>query len=329
MSVQLSEWIDRLREEYLETFIAAGGAAVKIVVVAPQQAPTVLETVSAVAEAQRYFVARVDAATTRVHMMHQVFCQLAAQVDWDQITERWLRGLLLNNGILVSDDQSLQNLDALAEANGRDRRALLNEINRLIESGTIKNYALNKDFRTAMAMLCWGHVNPQNVAPTDAELIKRWLRGEKYSLTALRRAQIYERINRQNARWLLGSLALWLRQVGYTGITLLLDLNAVVTNTPPALPVPNGQADVPPATQPPPLRYTRGALLDTYEVLRQFIDETDEMAYFLIVAVAGPGLLDDPKRSVDNYTALKLRIVDEVHDRHRSNPLNAMVRLEV
>lgn len=324
MSVQLTEWIDRLRGEYLETFIAAGGAAVKIAVAAPEQTPTVLATISAEAEAQGYFVARVDAATTRVHMMQQVFCQLAAQVDWDHITERWLRDLLNNNGILVSADQSLQNLDALAQANGRDRRALLNEINRLIESGTIKNYALSKDFRTAMAMLCWGYVNPQNVSPTDAELIKQWLRGDKYSLTALRRAQIYERINRQNARWLLLSLALWLRQVGYTGITLLLDLNAVVADTPAALPQqPENQTPVTP-----PLRYTRSAILDTYEVLRQFIDETDEMAYALIIAVAGPGLLDDPKRNVDNYTALKLRIVDEVHDRNRSNPLNAMVRLE-
>jgi hypothetical protein len=48
----------------------------------------------------------------------------------------------------------------------------------------------------------------------------------------------------------------------------------------------------------------------------------------LVVGVAGPGLLDDPRRGVDNYTALKLRIADEVRDRSRPNPLNAMVRLD-
>jgi hypothetical protein len=113
---------------------------------------------------------------------------------------------------------------------------------------------------------------------------------------------------------LIGSLALWLSQVGYAGLALLLDLDAVVTDYPP------GEN---------PVRYTRNAVLDTYEVLRQFIDETDEMSHLLVVAVAGPGLLDDPRRSVDNYTALKLRIVDEVRDRSRPNPLNAMVRLDI
>ena len=76
------------------------------------------------------------------------------------------------------------------------------------------------------------------------------------------------------------------------------------------------------------VRYTRSTVLDTYEVLRQFIDDTDEMSHLIVMAVAGPGLLDDPKRSVDNYTALKLRIVDEVRDRNRANPLNAMVRID-
>jgi hypothetical protein len=106
----------------------------------------------------------------------------------------------------------------------------------------------------------------------------------------------------------------WLHEVGYAGLLLLLDLNAVVTDRPP------GDGSV---------RYTRNAVLDTYEVLRQFIDETDEMAHMLVVGVAGPALLDDPRRSVDNYTALKLRTADEVRDRSRSNPLNVMVRLEI
>jgi hypothetical protein len=177
----------------------------------------------------------------------------------------------------------------------------------------LENYVYSREFRTAIAMLCLGRVNPQNVSPTDAEIIKLWLVGEKCSLSALKRMQIYQRIGRHNARLLLGSLALWLSEVGYAGLALLLDLDAVVTDYPP------GQN---------PVRYTRNAVLDTYEVLRQFIDDTDEMSHLLVVAAAGPGLLDDPRRGVDNYTALKLRIADEVRDRSRPNPLNAMVRLD-
>jgi bacteriophage exclusion system BrxC/D-like protein len=314
MAVALTEWIDLLRREYLAEFIPSGGAAVKLAVAAPEEAAVVLDAVAGEAGKLGYRVARVDAAQTRVQRIDRLFFAVAGQLDWDTLTERYLRGLLREHGIRVEDEQPLHDMDAIAAANGRLRPDLFGEINRLIANRVLGNYALAREFRTAIAMLCWGRINPQNVSPTDAEIIKQWLVGEKCSLAALKRLQIYQRIGRHNARLLLGSLAGWLPEAGEAGLALLLDLNAVVTDRPPA----DGL-----------LRYTRNAVLDTYEVLRQFIDDTDEMSHLLLVGVAGPGLLDDPKRSVDNYTALKLRTADEVRDRSRANPLNAMVRLDV
>ncbi len=313
MGVSLTEWVGLLRGEYLSEFIRSGGAAVKLAVIAPEKAGAALVAVAREAAAQGYLVARVDAAETRVHMIDRLFFAVARQVDWDAAADRYLRALLRQQGIRVEEGQSLQDMDAIAAANGRLKPDLYGEINRLITNGILENYALSREFRTAVAMLCWGRINPQNVSPTDAEIVKQWLLGEKCSLSALKRMQIYQRIARNNARLLLGSLALWLSEVGYAGLALLMDLNAVVADVAPGVNL---------------VRYTRSTVLDTYEVLRQFIDDTDEMSHLIVVAVAGPGLLDDPKRSVDNYTALKLRIVDEVRDRNRANPLNAMVRLE-
>lgn len=312
MNVAAAEWITLLQREYLHSFVADGGAAVKIAVAPPENAPALLNDVTKMAQSEGYCVARVDAAITRVHMIDQIFYEVARQIDWDKAVNHWLRDLLQNNGILVPNEQALQDTEAIALANGRQRHELLQEINRLIDNALVQNYRLNREFRTALAMLCRSVTNPQNVSPSDAELIKQWLCGHKCNLSALHRLQIYQRIGRHNARWLLASLTFWLPQAGYRGLVLLLDLNAVVQERP---------AEA--AT----VRYTRNTLLDTYEVLRQFIDDTDEMTHLLLIAVAGPGLLDDPRRNVDNYTALKLRIVDEVHDRSRSNPLNAMVRL--
>jgi len=313
MPVSLSEWIDLLRKEYLAEFIPSGGAAVKLAVVPSERIAGVLDAAARAAAEHGYLVARIDAAQTRVHMIDRLFHTVARQVDWDAGTDRYLRSLLRRQGIQVEEDRTLQEIDAIAEANGRLRSDLYGEIGRLITNGVLENYAFAREFRTAVAMLCWGRVNPQNVSPTDAEIIKQWLVGEKCSLSALKRMQIYQRIGRHNARMLLGSLALWLSEVGYAGLALLIDLDAVVT-------------DYPPGANP--VRYTRNAVLDTYEVLRQFIDDTDEMTHLLVLAAAGPGLVDDPRRGGDNYTALKLRIADEVRDRSRPNPLNAMVRLD-
>jgi P-loop Domain of unknown function (DUF2791) len=313
MGVSLTEWVGLLRGEYLSEFIRSGGAAVKLAVISPDRAAAVLDAVAREAEHHGYLVARVDAAETRVHMIDRIFFAVARQVDWDAATDQYLRTLFQQHGIQVEEDQSLQEMDAIAAANGRLKPDLYGEINRLITNRILENYTLSREFRTALAMLCWGRINPQNVSPSDAEIIKQWLVGEKCSLSALKRMQIYQRIARNNARLLLSSLALWLHEVGYAGLALLLDLNAVVAEFAPGVNL---------------VRYTRNAVLDVYEVLRQFIDDTDEMSHLILVAVAGPGLLDDPKRSVDNYTALKLRIVDEVRDRSRANPLNAMVRLD-
>jgi hypothetical protein len=313
MSVTLTEWVRLLRSEYLAEFIPHGGAAVKLAVAPADQLAAVLDAVATAAEAERCLVARVDASQTRVQQIDRLFYAVARQVEWEAVTDRYMRALLHEEGIQVDPALPLHEMDAIADANGRLKPDLYSEINRLIANRVLENYTLSREFRTAVALLCWGAVNPRNVSPSDAEIVKQWLIGEKWSLAVLKKLQLYQRISRHNARLHLSSLARWLHDAGFAGLALLLDLDAVVSDD---RPLDSG------------LRYTRNAVLDTYEVLRQFIDETDESAHFLLVGVAGPALLDDPRRSVDNYTALKLRTTDEVRDRSRSNPLNAMVRLE-
>src|ERR1022692_1664451 len=75
--------------------------------------------------------------------------------------------------------------------------------------------------------------------------------------------------------------------------------------------------------------YSKAAVLDAYEVLRQFIDATDELRGVLFVAVMPPELMTDEARGLPAYSALQLRVADEVRDRRRANPFAALVRLEV
>src|ERR1700682_6011643 len=119
MGVALAEWIGLLRAEYLSEFIRSGGAAVKLAVISPEKATAALDAVAREAAAQAYLVARVDAAETRVHMIDRLFYAVARQVDWDAATDRYLRGLFREHGIHVEEGQSLQDMDAIAAANGR------------------------------------------------------------------------------------------------------------------------------------------------------------------------------------------------------------------
>lgn len=312
MSVTMAEWTALLEKEYLAEFIPAGGAAVKIAVVPNERTNALTETLNSCAQRHNCMTVHVSAENTKVHMIDKVFFNIAAQIDWDELAATWLRSQFQANGYYLSEDKPLNDLESIAAGRGARVVDVLAEASRWITHGVVQNYGMGKEFRTAMAMLCFAQINPQNVSPTDADFIKCWLRGEKTNLSALKRVQIYGRITRHNARLQLSSLANWLHQAGHAGLCVLLDASFVMQDIPP------GQA---------PIRYTRNATLDFYEVLRQFIDDTDEMEHLLLITLTGVGMLEHPRKSVDNYTALKLRTADEVRDRDRSNPLNALVRL--
>jgi hypothetical protein len=76
------------------------------------------------------------------------------------------------------------------------------------------------------------------------------------------------------------------------------------------------------------IHYSISAMLDCYEMLRQFIDGTDESEYLFIAVLAPSRFLDEgDRRSVVSYEALKLRIWNDVRDKKYVNPLASLVRI--
>jgi hypothetical protein len=314
MAVEFAEWLRLLETEYLDGFIAQGGAAVKLVVAPDVNAVSeTLAHVAGRAVEKEYLVAWVDSSQVKVQMVDQLFHSVARQVDWVEAMERWLRERFMENGYTLPENVPLTNIDAIAAANDTSRPQLLAEARRWIKNTLTADGSLCKEFRTALSMLAWSHISPQNVSPTDAEVVRQWLRGERPPLGPLKRLQIHQRIGRHNARLMLTSLTAFLPRLGYKGAVIVMDLCAVVSDSP----LLDGV-----------VRYSRPAVQDVYELLRQFIDGTDETKHLLLVAGAGPGLVFNEKRGIDCYAALKLRTSDEVRDRSRANPLGTLVRLE-
>ncbi len=313
MNLLLPEWASLLEAEYLAEFVPSGGSAVKIAI-APQPAiPAILNAVEAAAKTRSFAIARLDSAQTRLQFIEQIFFAIARQTDWILLAQTWLRAQFEQNGTPIPSDFPLENLEELAKLSGVPPRELAGEVRRWIANGISQDVRLSREFRTAMAMLCQSVLNPHNVSPSDAETLVHWLRGERFSASTLKKLQIFSKIGRHNARLMLSSLVQWHKINGHSGLVLLLDAGAIWSQNVPGAPN---------AT----LRYTRGATLDFYEVLRQWIDD-DETGHFLLVVGAPPEFWSDPKKGVAQYTALQMRVADEVRDRERANPLGAAVRL--
>jgi hypothetical protein len=318
MFIRPAEWLSIVQREYLQSYIHGGGATVKFIVPTEEINHSGLrQGLRSVAEAEGYQFAWVDAATTRVYMIDQLFEEVAQQVDWDELSYSFVSRILTEQGFTLPSERFDFTLQNLATLNQRDVRLLQQELLALPEKRLLHDYRMNQEFRLAMIRLCQAQIGGDGVSPVPAEVIKEWLYGRLRRLVELKPALIFQKVARDNARHLLSSLSYWLHSAGKSGLVLMLDISRCLVQRPRA----KEQQDES-------RYYTLAMALDTYEVLRQFIDATDELEFFFLVVIAPPAFLHpDERRGVYSYDALRMRIWDEVYDKQRVNPFSTLLRL--
>jgi hypothetical protein len=308
------EWLDVVRGEYLDDFVRDGGAAVKFVVPSTELGrQQVREALRDAAAAYDYLFAFADAETTKIHLVDKLFHEIARQIPWDDLARAFLSRSLREMGFTVPPADESLSLSALAARNDYPEPLLHTEIRRGIWNQLYRDYTMTREFRLAMIQLCMAQLDPAGEA-TLTEAIRQWLTGDLRLISALKRALIFQKIARHNARHMLVSLAHWLRLAGRSGLVLGLDVARYADATRPSE---RGSG----------FYYSTAAAMDAYEVLRQLIDATDDTAYCFVGVVAGPEFLNDDRRGLRSYHALYLRVADEVRDRYRPNPRSALVRV--
>ena len=314
--IDVGDYATFLDREYLVTYVRDGGAAVKFVVTPDEDTADAFSAAThAAAAAAGYLPARVDAASTRVHMIDQVFFAVARQVDWDGLAITAVRRALAATAHPVPEGSDDVSSEAVAAVHGVDAGELSRDVNRQLQMDVQRDYAMIGEFRTAMLRLCQAQLRTGQVTDAEHAAVLDWLTGDLRQISALRSAMIFRRIGRHNGRQMLFSLSHWLSTNGMAGLVLELDIRRL------------GFARRPRPEERSGVYYTRAALMDAYELLRQLVDNTDELSNCCVVVVAAPELITDSNRGVDAYQALKLRILDEVRDRNRDNPYSSLVRL--
>jgi len=305
-----------LGEEYLASYLPAGGGSVKLVVTGDADVADRFEqSLRAVADQQRCLMVGLSAETTKAHMIDQVFFAVARQVDWDHVAAAVV-GTAYDD-IAVPATPGRLTVSEVAADHDLDARELYRSVRRQLEHSLLADTSLPRELRRALLRLAQAHLGSGDVHPDEARIVLDWLTGERVGLRELRAAMIYARIGRHNARALLTSVGRLLMRAGYGGLVLHLDLTRMAEARRPALPERTGTY------------YTKAAVLDAYELLRQLIDATDDLTGMLVLAVMPPDLVSDEKRGLPSYAALQLRVADEVRDRRRANPFASLVRLDV
>ena len=315
--IPLQEWLEIIRDEYLEGFVDEGGSSVKFAVPGGNGlSPLLRNRFSSMAEELGYLVVSVDAGETRVHMLQEIFFRIAQQVDWRALSRRVILQLASEAGyrtdtVDVTDDSPV--VEEISRASNVDESMIGLELRNSLFRFVTANASMSRDFRVAMTQLCLAEMGTGNQNQEAVPLVE-WLTGVNRRVSSVRRYSIYNSIVRTNARYFLESMLHWVRLVGYPGTCIILDSGRV--------PLRRNPHDG--------LRfYSRSAVMDHYELLRELIDGTDRLNGLLLVVLAGEEFLDEERgaKGFSIYQALRSRIADEVRARSQGNPMATLVRL--
>ena len=316
-ALKVDDYATFVAREYLVGYLPAGGAAVKVAVVGDGGAADRLESALAAAAAQHGGVyVSISADATRVHMIDQIFFAISRAVDWEGLAAAHVRAAYRDAAFPVPDGATLAVSEA-ARHHDVDSRELYRSVRRLLERSLLGNPIITTEMGRAMLRLAQAQLGAGDIDTAEHDAVLSWLHGELRSIAALRPALIYARIGRHNARSMFTSTAALLLAAGHGGLIVHIDYARLA------------EARRPPAEARSGFYYSKAAVLDAYEVLRQFIDATDELRGVLLLGMVPPELMTDESRGLPAYTALQLRVADEVRDRRRANPFAALVRLEV
>jgi hypothetical protein len=311
MAIPAEFWLDLIDREYFCDFIAAGGAAVRFAVADAAVLKDLADDLSRRATARGLAVIRVDLAHTRLHMSQNVVFAVAAALPWERMLRTRLEALVAGMGYRWPDPETALPLAALAEANGVAAHLLRRDLTQALSREIWRDPLLTQDFRHAMIALLEARLTGET--PDLADAVMGWLRGTLGRMGPLAPSGVGRRIGRQNARAVLMSLCHWVRGCGGVGIVLLLDIRRLHRER-------GAVSDG--------LFYTPAAVMDCYEVLRQLIDDAGHFPGLFVAALADDALLsDDPRRSLGQYTALQMRVWDDVRPRDGDNPLAPLVRI--
>lgn len=313
--IDIDAYLQFFEREYLDSYLSSGGASVKFCVATDSDSKTLLDSLVQSADDRQYHVVTVDAKHSKVQMIEQIFYAVAKQIDWSILANRTARAAADAAGFVMPNNSDNLSVATLAFYYAMDEREVKRDINQQLQKMIFRDYAMVQEFRIAMLRLCQFELETGQVSETERESILAWLTGTLRQVSLLRSARIFRKIARNNARQMLFSLSHWLTKNDYRGLVLCLDISQFFRSRATEM---SGAGE---------FFYTRSAIIDTYESLRQLVDNTDEFSNMAIIVIAPAQFITDPSRGLSAYQALKLRIFDEVRDVRLDNPYAALLRI--
>ena len=295
-----NSFLDFIENRYLKEYIKQGGSKIKFVTGKKGSGKTYfLNNLEKRAINNNYVVVHFSAKHIWLYDFKDIYLEILKQSDLEKILKICADRIVINlneDPSLIPDNQKfLDYLSSKGSYNALMRRAIYDELKIMF----LDNPLLDNNFAIACSLLTGNILGFPSLEDANKELLLGWLNGNKdVRPTSLRSLGLScNKISKLNARHMLRSLVQVICLAGYSGLLVCIDDLDILLNK-------SGLEEI---------HYTKMRRDDTYESIRQLIDDIDSLSNTMFVFSFEQELLNDDKSGLKSYQALWMRIQNEVN----------------
>ncbi len=301
-------------EKYLQEYIKNGGSKIKFITGRKGSGKThFLRLMTSIAQRENYKTVQFSAKDIWMHDFKEIYIEIFRQCGIMECLEAISRHLIREMGFDYHDiPEGKRFIDYLSENNSGDALTR-REIRTQLKHFFLENPMLDNNFALACSMLTGSILGYPVLEEQNRNLLLAWLEGDRtIKLSQLRALDFYpSRITKYNARHMLRSLTEVIHMGGYSGLFIAIDDLEILISRSSLEPV----------------HYTKMKREDTYESIRQLIDDIDSMKYIMFAYGFDRELIDNENAGLKAYQALWMRIQNEIIG-ERFNRFSDMVDLD-
>ncbi|MDR2354604.1 MAG: ATP-binding protein [Clostridiales Family XIII bacterium] len=294
--------VDFWREYYLDAYIAPGGSKIKFITGGSGSGKSrCLRLFLSEAEKRRFKIAYLSAKSVWLHDFKEIYVAILRAVNLRDCLQSCAQRVVTQMGCRFEDIPQDMNFADYLMREGRFDPVTRLELRAQLSDMFFKNPRIDKNFAVCAALLTGGILGHPVLEPASRDLLLAWLDGDKsVRLPTLRKLGLSPfKIAKHNARHMLRSLVEVLRLAGYTGLAVGVDdLDILIERS--------SLEEI---------RYTKMRREDTYESIRELIDEIDTLSHVMFVFAFDRCLMEDEAAGLKSYQALWMRIQNEIESR--------------
>lgn len=299
LTAGLEPFVDFLTEQYLQDYIPEGGSKIKLITGRQGSGKTHLaQLLLNRASSLGYQTVSLSAREVWLHDFREIYLQILKQCDIERVLSDCARQIARSLGYEPEQfGEGKKLMDYLSERGEADSISR-SEIRNALRSYFTRNPRLDNCFAACCSLLTGDMLGHPQLESANRELILSFLNGDKtVRLSQIRALGVSpSSITRLNARHLLRSLAEVIHLSGAPGLLVLIDDMETLLR--------RSSEDF--------IHYTKLRREDTYESIRQLIDDIDSMRHVMFFMSFDRQLMDDESLGLKSYQALWMRIQNEV-----------------